>query len=117
MNLPILFQRIEGVALFGAATFIYFDNNFSWLFYILLLFVFDISMVGYFANARLGAWLYNIGHSLVIPSFLVAIYLFVLSDVLLGLICLWFAHIGFDRALGYGLKFPSGFKRTHLGEL
>ena len=25
------------------------------------------------------------------------------------------AHIGIDRALGYGLKLPSGFKHTHLG--
>ena len=28
---------------------------------------------------------------------------------------IWFAHIGFDRALGYGLKFPLGFRVTHLG--
>jgi hypothetical protein len=27
---------------------------------------------------------------------------------------IWIAHIGVDRALGYGLKYPSSFKDTHL---
>ncbi|MDU3890869.1 MAG: DUF4260 family protein [Serratia liquefaciens] len=30
---------------------------------------------------------------------------------------IWGAHIGFDRALGYGLKYASGFADTHLGGL
>ena len=28
---------------------------------------------------------------------------------------IWLAHIGFDRALGYGLKYAAGFTFTHLG--
>jgi hypothetical protein len=27
---------------------------------------------------------------------------------------IWFAHIGFDRLLGFGLKYPTRFKDTHL---
>ena len=27
---------------------------------------------------------------------------------------IWCAHIGFDRALGYGLKYAEGFGFTHL---
>jgi len=27
------------------------------------------------------------------------------------------AHIGFDRALGYGLKYSKGFGYTHLGRI
>jgi hypothetical protein len=27
---------------------------------------------------------------------------------------IWVAHVGVDRALGYGLKYPSAFKDTHL---
>jgi hypothetical protein len=34
------------------------------------------------------------------------------TAVQLGLI--WFAHIGVVRAIGYGLKYPTGFKDTHL---
>jgi hypothetical protein len=30
---------------------------------------------------------------------------------------IWAAHIGMDRALGYGLKETSGFTRTHLGRV
>lgn len=30
---------------------------------------------------------------------------------------IWSAHIGFDRALGYGLKYASGFGATHLGRI
>ena len=30
---------------------------------------------------------------------------------------IWCAHIGFDRALGYGLKYSSGFGHTHLGRV
>jgi hypothetical protein len=32
--------------------------------------------------------------------------------VQLGLI--WLAHVGADRLLGYGLKYPTGFRDTHL---
>jgi len=28
---------------------------------------------------------------------------------------IWIAHIGFDRSLGYGLKYADGFGYTHLG--
>jgi hypothetical protein len=27
------------------------------------------------------------------------------------------AHVGMDRALGYGLKLPSAFQDTHLGRI
>ena len=27
------------------------------------------------------------------------------------------SHVGWDRALGYGLKLPSGFRDTHLGRI
>jgi hypothetical protein len=30
---------------------------------------------------------------------------------------IWLAHIGFDRALGYGLKYKAGFGFTHLGRI
>ena len=35
----------------------------------------------------------------------------------LPLALVWIAHIGFDRALGYGLKYPSAFADTHLGRI
>jgi hypothetical protein len=32
----------------------------------------------------------------------------------LQLALIWLAHIGADRALGYGLKYPTRFQDTHL---
>jgi hypothetical protein len=29
----------------------------------------------------------------------------------------WIAHIGFDRLLGYGLKYDTAFKDTHPGKV
>ncbi len=42
----------------------------------------------------------------------------VLAEPLAGSISLiWLAHIGIDRALGYGLKYADGFGFTHLGRI
>src|SRR5690606_14951606 len=117
MSLPILFQRLEGVAILLSSTYIYFDQNLSIVYFLLFLLAFDVSMLGYIINNKLGAIFYNIGHSLTIPVILIVPYLFSKSELLLGLICIWLAHIGLDRCLGYGLKLEAGFKHTHLGNI
>ena len=33
----------------------------------------------------------------------------------LSIALIWAAHIGIDRALGFGLKYPDAFSSTHLG--
>ena len=41
-----------------------------------------------------------------------------LNQPLIGQLALiWIAHIGLDRAIGYGLKYASGFKETHLARV
>jgi hypothetical protein len=117
MNNPVVFQRIEGAAIFLAATAVYFHSHLNWLLYVLLLFAFDIFAAGYVINTRVGAAAYNLGHSMIFPSILAVVYIFHPSDFILGWACLWFAHIGIDRALGYGLKFSSSFHDTHLGRI
>lgn len=117
MNSSIVLQRVESAAIFIAATGVYFASDLSWIWYVILLFSFDIFMAGYVFNSKVGAVLYNIGHSYTMPSLIVIAYCLFQTDFLLGLACLWFAHIGFDRMLGYGLKFSSGFKHTHLGTI
>ncbi len=114
---PLLFQRGEGAAIFVAATYVYFDSGLSWVLYLVLLFAFDVFILGYLFDAKTGAVIYNIGHSMIAPALLVIPYVAQPTDALLGLICLWFAHIGIDRALGYGLKMQSGFNHTHLGDI
>jgi hypothetical protein len=39
------------------------------------------------------------------------------SPLILSLAMIWLAHIGIDRALGYGLKYRTGFANTHLGRI
>jgi hypothetical protein len=39
------------------------------------------------------------------------------SPLTLSIAMIWLAHIGFDRALGYGLKYSAGFGFTHLGRI
>ena len=103
--------------MFIASTAVWFASGFGWLPYVLLLFAFDLFMLGYLAGPRAGAAAYNLGHGLLLPSLSAAVYVPTGNDWLLGLACLWFAHIGIDYALGYGLKFPESFQRTHLGDI
>jgi hypothetical protein len=39
------------------------------------------------------------------------------SPLILSIAMIWLTHIGFDRALGYGLKYAGGFGFTHLGRI
>ena len=72
-------------------------------------------MLGYLAGSRLGSYTYNAVHTPVAPAILAgALLLRHASSHAFLFPCIWFAHIGLDRLLGYGLKYPSAFKDTHL---
>ncbi|TAK89065.1 DUF4260 family protein [Patescibacteria group bacterium] len=115
-RLPIWFERVEGgLILFGASA-LYFTLGNNWLTFVLLFFIFDLSFAGYLAGPRVGAIIYNLAHTLTFPIILIALGITaqtLLPAASFGLI--WLAHIGFDRALGYGLKYPDGFTHTTLG--
>lgn len=73
----------------------------------------DLSMLGYFLGPRPGAALYNTAHNYAVPAVVAGIAWLTFGFSPLWLI--WFAHIAFDRLLGYGLKLDTGFRHTHLG--
>jgi hypothetical protein len=75
----------------------------------------DISMFGYLAGTRIGAYTYNLFHHRAIAIALAALGLFTHLPVLATIGILLFAHSSFDRMMGYGLKFTDDFKHTHLG--
>lgn len=83
----------------------------------ILFFVPDLSMLGYLGGNRWGAVAYNAAHSYAVPVLLAAVTWALTSAIPSPLWLVWFAHIAFDRALGYGLKFDAGFHYTHLGTL
>jgi hypothetical protein len=92
-------------------------GKFDWWWLIALFLLFDISMVGYLINQRIGALTYNIGHSLIGPAILTAAYIATNNQTVLFITTLWLFHIFVDRALGYGLKHATGFEHTHLGKI
>lgn len=88
-----------------------------WSTFALLFLLPDASMVGYLAGARVGSRVYNLAHNYVPPIFLACWSLAIGREDLPPYALIWTAHIGFDRALGLGLKYPSGFRDTHLGSV
>jgi uncharacterized membrane protein len=63
----------------------------------------------------MGAAIYNAAHSYLGPLALGAVS--VIRPELAPFALIWAAHLGFDRMLGYGLKYASSFQETHLGTI
>ncbi len=116
-DMPRLLLRLEGLALFILATWAFGYAGTSWWLYAILFLTPDLSFAGYLAGPRLGAGAYNALHSTLGPAILTGLGLFLDHSMLLGIAAIWAAHIGFDRMLGYGLKYTSGFNDTHLGRI
>lgn len=113
-----LVLRFEGAALFLLGTGLYFASGAPWWLFLLLFFVPDVAFLAYLAGSRFGAAAYNTLHSLVGPLALGAIgFYLATAPLLISVALVWLAHVGFDRALGYGLKYASGFADTHLGRI
>ena len=109
--------RLEGLALFIGMTLLYNIWDGSWWVYALLFFVPDLSFAAYLAGPRTGGLVYNAAHSYLAPVTIMTGGLAIASPLLLSIAMIWLAHIGFDRALGYGLKYAAGFGFTHLGRI
>ena len=109
--------RLEGLALLAIALLLYRDTNAGWLLFAGLFLLPDVSFAGYLFGPRIGALTYNIAHSTIGPIALAALALTYRVTIRLPIALIWLAHVGFDRALGYGLKKASGFRDTHLGRI
>jgi hypothetical protein len=107
--------RLEGAVLLSAAIIAYALSGQSWWVFGVLFLAPDLSMLGYLANPRIGAIAYNAVHTTIAPAALATIGYPLGSALMFGLALILLAHIGFDRALGFGLKYPSAFGETHLG--
>ena len=74
----------------------------------------DLSMVGYAAGRTVGAAAYDVAHTYTLPVVLGTIGVIAGAETAIQVGLIWLIHIGVDRAIGYGLKYPSAFKDTHL---
>ena len=106
--------RVEGLAVFVAALALYFDAGHGWVLLVVLALAPDLSMVGYLAGPRAGAIAYDAAHTYLGPVALAVAGVLGGSDLAEQLALIWLVHVGADRLLGYGLKYSTGFKDTHL---
>lgn len=109
-----LFLKIEGLMVLILSIGYYSINEYSWWLFLLLLLAPDVSMVGYLINHAIGARLYNYLHTYIFSLLFIFIGFFTHQDILIAIGLIWTSHIGMDRALGYGLKYSTSFKDTHL---
>ncbi len=111
------FLRLEGLAVAALSLLFFARTGASWWLFAALWLLPDLSMLGYLHGPELGARIYNAIHSYVTPATLALAALLLGSPSLLPYALIWMNHIGIDRLLGYGLKYPDGFKFTHLSKL
>jgi hypothetical protein len=112
--LPGRLLRIEGLALFMGALAVYFHQDYGWVLLVVLALAPDLSFAGYLGGTKVGAWTYNAAHTTIGPIILGSYGVLGDCDRCVQLALIWLVHIGIDRLLGYGLKYPTAFKDTHL---
>lgn len=112
---PRILLRAEGATILGASIWAYSRYQESWWKFAGLLLLPDLGMVGFLANTRLGAAIYNTFHTETPPLVLLCAGLAQNNSNVTKLALVWLAHIGMDRMFGFGLKYGTGFGHTHLG--
>ena len=113
-RLPRHLIRAEGIAVAAAAVVLFFYEGYPWWVLLVLALAPDLSAVGYVFGPRVGAASYDAVHTYVGPVVLGLAGVVWESDAATMIALVWLAHIGVDRAVGYGLKYPTRFDDTHL---
>lgn len=114
---PKILLHIEGGVLLIASIVLYAYTGGNWLIFALLILAPDLSALGYLAGNTVGSYTYNLFHTYLLPAILALYGLLAPNPLAFQLAFIWFAHIGGDRLLGYGLKYPTAFKDTHLNRV
>lgn len=117
LGVPKLVLRLEGLTVFALSIWLFGVQGEQWWLYPVLLLVPDVFMLGYLRNTKLGSISYNVGHAYPLAAILIAGGFVFGSSLSVALGAIWFGHIGCYRMLGYGLKYGTSFKHTHLGDL
>jgi Domain of unknown function (DUF4260) len=116
-SFPKILLHLEGLAVLVACVAAYAELGDSWVKFGALFFAPDLAMFGYLVSPEFGSKSYNLFHTYLGP-FLLWLFVYFFHYPSFAPICLiWIAHIGFDRMLGYGLKYPTRFKDTHLNRI
>ena len=114
---PRTWLRGEAAVLLAGSLIAYSGTRQPWWLVPVVVLLPDLAMAGYLAGTRAGAVSYNPAHATPLPAVLVVLGWWQHGPLILALGLVWLAHIGFDRLLGYGLKYGDNFQHTHLGRL
>lgn len=109
--------RLEGLAAFAFGVALFGASGGNWLLLIPLLLLPDLSAIGYLVSPRTGTFTYNLLHNWVPGIVTLGIGVWLASPAIVLAAAILIAHVGIDRAVGYGLKLPSSFHDTHLGRM
>ncbi len=111
---PGILLRLEGAALLAASLYVYSGTGKGWWWFAALFLWPDLPMLAFLKSPQLGSAMYNLVHNEALPiaGALAALHYSIPSGI--PFCAVWLAHIGWDRAIGYGLKYPTFFKDTHL---
>lgn len=109
--------KLEELGLLILGIYLFSLLNYQWWWFLVLILAPDLSMFGYVFGNKSGAFFYNVFHhrGIAVLLYIIGYYLKIESIQLAGIIL--FSHSSMDRIFGYGLKYESGFKYTHLGEI
>ena len=109
--------KFEELGLFILGIYLFSLLNYQWWWFLVLILAPDFSMLGYLFGNKSGAFFYNIFHhrGIAVLVYILGFYFKIEILQLAGIIL--FSHSAMDRFFGYGLKYESGFKYTHLGEI
>ncbi|MFH6946039.1 DUF4260 domain-containing protein [Flavobacterium sp. FlaQc-50] len=109
--------KLEELGLFILGLYLFSLLSYEWWWFLVLILAPDVSMLGYTVNAKTGAFLYNLFHhrGIAVLFYISGCHLKIEVAQLIGVIL--FSHAAMDRFFGYGLKYETGFKNTHLGEI
>jgi hypothetical protein len=111
---PAILLHLEEAVLLLLTLFAYQHLHASWLLFAILFLTPDLFMLGYLINPRIGSAAYNLVHTLTLPFALLLTSYIKHWPFTEAIALIWTAHIALDRLLGYGLKYPTYFKDTHL---
>lgn len=117
ISMPRIFLHLEGLALFTASLVLYANQQFSWGTFALFLLAPDLVMIIYALNNRWGQIAYNFAHTTIFPLALAIFSILNTNSLGLQISLIWLAHIGIDRTVGYGFKYPGQFKETHFSRI
>lgn len=117
ISMPRLFLHLEGLALLVSALVLYSNQHFSWGAFALFLLAPDLAIIVYAVNQRSGQIVYNVVHTTIFPLALAVFSILNTNSLGLQIALIWLAHIGMDRTVGYGFKYPGSFKETHFSRI